>query len=118
MGFADPGRPDDPRNPVRLTHGLRDQPKWLSVAVPRDRDVERPDKRVSRIDIGASLLKTPPDGPPGRDERGVELLARVVICESQDDGGPPDRKLLDISSHWRPHALSDTIEHKNLEFAT
>jgi hypothetical protein len=91
MGVADPGRPDDPRNPVRLAHGLRDQPMRLSVAVLRDRDVERPDKRVSRIDIGASLLKTPQDGPPGRDERGVELLARVVICDSQDDRGPSDR---------------------------
>lgn len=46
---------------------------------------------MSRIDVGASLLKTPQNGPPGRGERGVELLAGVEIRDSQDNGGPSDR---------------------------
>ena len=62
-----------------------------SVAVPRDRDVERLDKRAPSIDVGASLPKTSQDRPPRRSERVVEFLAGVVIRDSQDNIGPTDR---------------------------
>ena len=57
---------------------------------------------MSRVDVGAGLLETSQDGQAGCGERGVELLAGVVIRDSQDSGGPSDRKLLDMHSHWRP----------------
>jgi hypothetical protein len=59
-----------------------------SGAILRNRDgyVERLKKGLSRVDVGASFLKTVQERPSGRGEGGVEFVARMVSRDLEDDG--------------------------------
>ena len=52
----------------------------------RDRCVERLKNGLSRVDVGASFLKTVQERPSGRGEGGVEFVARMVSRDLEDDG--------------------------------
>jgi|SRR5580704_3312870 hypothetical protein len=57
-----------------------------SGAILRNRDgyVERLKKGPSPVDVGASLLKTVEERPPGGGEGGVEFVARIVSRDFED----------------------------------
>ena len=87
----------------------------LAVVVPtlNERDnvpvvVERLNKGLSRVGVGASFLKAEYDRPSGVGEGGVEFVARMVIRLFEDDGGSSDCLLVEICRHTRLRPLPNS----------
>jgi hypothetical protein len=59
-----------------------------SGAILRNREgcIERLKNALCRVDVDAGFLKTVQERPSGGGERGVELVARIVSRDLEDDG--------------------------------
>jgi hypothetical protein len=62
----------------------------------RDGYVERVKNGPSRVDLGASFLKTLQERPSGGDEGGVEFVARMVRRDLEDGGCSLDWLLVEM----------------------
>jgi hypothetical protein len=88
-------------------HASRDifpEPLLGSGAILRNRDgcVERLKNGLSRVDVGASFLKTVQERPPGGGEGRVEFVARMVSRDLEDDGRSLCCSLVKMSGRQAP----------------
>src|SRR5271165_5265925 len=70
----------------------------------RDRCVERLKNGLSRVDVGASFLKTVQERPSGGGEGGVEFVARMVSRDLEDDGRSLCCLLVKMSDRQAPRS--------------
>ncbi|MBV8106740.1 MAG: hypothetical protein JO223_19340 [Hyphomicrobiales bacterium] len=83
---------------------FRDASLLGSGAILRNRDgcVERVKNGLSRVDVGASFLKTEQEGPSGGGEGGVKFVARMVSGDLEDGSRPLDRLLVEMLRRQAP----------------